>query len=88
MQVGDVSELLRGPRGYQILKLDSSTPAQTMPFEKAREEISTRVFNEKQRAEVRKFLETLRAQAIIEWKNPDLQKAYDAGLESLTKTQS
>jgi peptidyl-prolyl cis-trans isomerase SurA len=88
MKVGDVSELLRGPRGYQILKLDSSTPPQTMPFEKAREEISTRVFNEKQRAEVRKFLETLRAQAIIEWKNPDLKKAYDAGLESLTKTQS
>ena len=83
MKVGEVSDLMRSPRGYQILKLDSSTPAQTMPFEKARDEISTRVFTEKQRGEVQKFLETLRTQAIIEWKNQDLKKAYDAGLQQL-----
>ena len=88
MKVGDVSELLRAPRGYQILKLDSMTPAETMPFEKAREEISTRVFTDKQRAELQKFLGTLRAQAIIEWKNPDLKKAYDAGLERLTNART
>jgi peptidyl-prolyl cis-trans isomerase SurA len=81
MQVGDLSELLRSPRGFQLLKLDSSTPAQTMPFEQAREQISTRVFTDKQRAELQKFLERLRAQAIIEWKSQDLKKAYDAGLQ-------
>jgi parvulin-like peptidyl-prolyl isomerase len=88
MKVGDVSEILRSPRGYQILKLDSLSPAQTMPFEKAREEISTRIFTEKQRGEVQKFLETLRSQAIIEWKNDDLKRAYDAGLQQIKTARS
>ena len=28
-----------------------------------------------------KYLEKLRAQAIIEWKNEDIKKAYDEGLK-------
>ena len=88
MKLGEVSGLLRSPKGYQILKLDSSTPAQILPFEKAREQISTRIFTDKQGAELQKFLERLRAQAIIEWKSPDLKKAYDAGLEQAKNVRS
>ena len=40
-----------------------------MPFEQAREQISDRVFTDKRKAEFEKYLEKLRAQAIIEWKN-------------------
>jgi len=81
MEVGEVSEAVRTPRGYQILKLESSTSAETMPFEKAREQISERVFTDKRKEEFQKYLEKLRSQAIIEWKNQDVRKAYEKGLE-------
>ncbi|MGE3707815.1 MAG: peptidyl-prolyl cis-trans isomerase, partial [Vicinamibacterales bacterium] len=90
MSVGQVSELLRSSRGYQILKLESITPPQTKSFEEAKEEISNRVFTDKRQGELDKYLEKLRAEAIIEWKNPDLKKAYDQGRarsKTLTKAQ-
>jgi peptidyl-prolyl cis-trans isomerase SurA len=80
MRVGDVSELLRSTRGYQILKLESSTPVTILPFEQAREQISERVYTEKRQAEFVKFLDRLRGEAIIEWKNQEIKKAYDAGV--------
>jgi peptidyl-prolyl cis-trans isomerase SurA len=81
MKPGDVSELVRTPRGYQLLKLETMTATQTMTLEQAREQISERVFTDKRRAEFQKYLEKLRAQAIIEWKNEDVRKAFEAGLK-------
>jgi peptidyl-prolyl cis-trans isomerase SurA len=81
MKVGDVTSVLRTPRGYQILKLDASTPGVTQPFEQAKDRISDRVFTDKRRQEFDKYLAKLRNEAIIEWKNPELQKAYEAGLK-------
>ena len=81
MKVGDVTSVMRTPRGYQILKLDASTPGVTTPFEQAKDRISDRVFTDKRRQEFDKYLAKLRNEAIIEWKNPELQKAYDAGLK-------
>jgi hypothetical protein len=52
-----------------------------MPFEDAKERISQRVFTDKRLAEFQKFIERLRAQAIIEWKNAEIRKAYDLGVE-------
>ena len=83
MKVGDISEVQRSPTGYQVLKLESSTPTETMPFEQAREQISDRVFTDKRRAEFEKYLEKLRAEAIIDWRNPELKKAYEVGLERI-----
>jgi len=83
MKVGDVSEVLRSPTGYQVLKLESSTPTETMPFEQAREQISDRVFTDKRRTEFDKYLEKLRAEGIIDWRNPELKKAFEVGLERL-----
>jgi peptidyl-prolyl cis-trans isomerase SurA len=83
MKVGDVSEVLRGPRGYQILKLESKTAAETLPFAQAREEISNRVFTAKRQEEFQKYIEKMRSQAIIEWKNKDLEKAYNDGIQQM-----
>jgi parvulin-like peptidyl-prolyl isomerase len=83
MKVGDVTTVLRAQRGYQILKLEASTAAETLPFEQAREQISERVYNEKRRAEFEKYLTRLRAEAIIDWKNEELKKAYQLGLERI-----
>jgi parvulin-like peptidyl-prolyl isomerase len=81
MKVGEVAVPLRTARGYQILKLETSTPKRVTPFEQAREQIANSVLTEKREREFVKYLEKLRSQAIIEWKNPDVQKAYDAGLK-------
>jgi peptidyl-prolyl cis-trans isomerase SurA len=81
MKSGDVSELIRTPRGYQILKLETISTAQTMTLDQAREQISERVFTDKRRAEFQKYVEKLRAQAIIEWKNQDVRKAFDEGMK-------
>jgi peptidyl-prolyl cis-trans isomerase SurA len=81
MKVGDVTDVIRNQRGYQILKLETMTPVQTMPFDQAREQISERVFTDKRKIEFDKYLEKLRAQAIIEWKNADVQKAFEEGLK-------
>jgi peptidyl-prolyl cis-trans isomerase SurA len=83
MKVGDVTPVLRTARGYQLLILESSSPIQTMPFEQAREQISDRVFTGKRKEQLQKYLEKLRAQAIIEWKNQDVKKAYEEGLKQL-----
>jgi peptidyl-prolyl cis-trans isomerase SurA len=82
MKQGDITQPLRSPRGYQLLKLESATAAETKTFEQARDDISNRVFTDKRREEFEKYLQKLRSQAIIEWKNADVQKAYDQGLAS------
>ena len=80
MKSGDITEPIRTQRGYQVLKLESSSGAQTLPFEQAREQISDRVFTDKRQVEFQKYLEKLRSQAIIEWKNQDVRKAFEEGL--------
>ena len=79
MKAGDVAELVRTTRGYQILKLESITATQTLALDQAREQIGDRVGTEKRRVEFQKYLTKLRGQAIIEWKNDDVKKAFEAG---------
>ena len=77
MQPGDVTEPMRTPRGYQILKLESKTPTQTMTFDQARDQIANKVFAQKRQGELNRYLRKLRSQAIIEWKNEEIRKVYD-----------
>jgi parvulin-like peptidyl-prolyl isomerase len=86
MKVGDLSPVVRTSRGYQILKLDSSTATATMPFEQARQQISDRVVTGKRSEEFGKYLIKLRSQAIIEWKNDDVKKAFELGVAQQAKT--
>jgi parvulin-like peptidyl-prolyl isomerase len=89
MKPGDVSPVIRDARrGYQVLKLETKSETQTLPLEQAREQISERVFTDKRKVEYQKYLEKLRAQAIIEWKNPDIKKAFDEGLRQQQATLS
>ena len=80
MKAGEITAPMRGPKGYQILKLETATAAQTKPFDEARDDISNRVFTDKRKAEYEKYMQRIRTQSIIEWKNADLKKAYDQGL--------
>ena len=81
MKPGGISEIIRAPRGYQVLKLETMTPTETLSLEQAREQISERVFTDKRKAEFQKYLQKLRAQAIIEWKNEDVRKAFEEGVK-------
>lgn len=81
MKVGDTSDVLRGQRGYQILKLESKSEVVTRSFAEAHEDISNRVFTAKRQTEFQKYLEKLRAEAIIEWKNAEVKRSYDDGVK-------
>ena len=80
MKPGDLTEVIRTPRGYQILKLESRTEEVVRSFDAARDDISEAVAEEKRRGELQKYIEKLREQAIISWKNDELKKAYEQAL--------
>jgi peptidyl-prolyl cis-trans isomerase SurA len=88
MKAGDISEPVRTGRGYQLLKLETITPTNTLPLDKAREQISERVFTDKRKAEYLKYLQKLRAQAIIEWKNEDVKRAFEEGMKQQAASPS
>lgn len=77
MKPGEVTAPIRSTRGYQILKLETLKEAAVQSFDSVRDLVAERVHNERQRQEIRKFLTRVRSQAIIEWKNEELRKAYE-----------
>jgi parvulin-like peptidyl-prolyl isomerase len=88
MQVGDVTEPIRTQRGYQLLKLESRNDAKLRSFEEARGEIGNRIGDQKLRGEREKYLDRLRVQATITWRNAELQKAYETALAKRKETAS
>ena len=88
MKIGDVSQPIRTARGFQLFKLESRTDTHTLPFDQAKDQIGERVFTDKRKGEYLKYLEKLRAQAIIEWKNQDVKRAFDEGLKQMSAAPS
>ena len=78
MKPGDITEVMRVPSGYQIVKLESQTPDEVMTAEQARDRIADAIFEQKRTVELTKYLERLRAQATIEWKNEEIKKAWES----------
>ena len=88
LQVGDVTEPLRTQRGYQLLKIETRTETRVKTFEQARAEIGNRVGEQKRQVELLKYLDQLREQATVTWRNDDLKKAYDLALDKRRKQQA
>lgn len=80
MKPGDITQPIRTPRGYQILKLEVAKAAASQPFESVRDVVADKVHDARQQIEMRKFFRRIRSQAIIEWKNDELKKAYEKAL--------
>lgn len=78
LQPGAVSEVIRTPAGYQIIKLESQTPDTVLTADEARDRIADAIFEQKRQVEFKKYLEKQRAQAIIEWKNEEIRKAWQS----------
>ncbi len=77
LKVGETTQPIRTQRGYQIIKLESRSETVVPQLEQVRNQVADRVFREKGRPEMAKYLKKLREQAIIEWKNDELRKAYE-----------
>ena len=76
LKPGDVSDVIRTSAGYQIVKLESQTADTVLSPEEARDRIADVIFEQKRQVELKKYLEKQRAQAIIEWKNEEIKKAW------------
>ncbi len=74
---GEVTDPVRTPLGFQIIMLEERIEAVVQPFDRFSETIKNNVFGERRNAELNKFLELLRSEAVIEWKNEDLRLAYE-----------
>jgi peptidyl-prolyl cis-trans isomerase SurA len=87
MKPGQVTQPIRVAKGYQILKLETLKESSVQSFDEVRDLVAERVHTDRQRQEVRKFLARMRGQAIIEWKNAELKKAYDQLILESAKAQ-
>jgi len=77
LEVGGVADPIRTPQGYQVLMLEDYTEAVLQPFDQVRDAISSSVFSDRRLQEYADYLESLRAEAIIEWKNEELRQLYE-----------
>ena len=85
LKPGDVTAPRRTSRGYQIIKLDARAGGGDADDGRgARPGLGARLRAEAPRSSSRSTSCSLRAQAIIEWKNDEVKKAYDAGLAAST----
>ena len=76
-----MTPVLRTTRGYQIIKIENLQETTKKSFEDARPEIADKIANNKRQGEFKKYMEKLRAEAIIDWKNDEIKKAYEVGLK-------
>ena len=83
---GDTTEVFRTRSGWAILKVESSTPAQVKTLEQARDDVSQKVYESKRRAEFLRYIQKLRAQAIIDWKNAEMKRIWEERLAAEAKT--
>ena len=88
MKPGDITQPLKVARGYQIIKLETFKPSAVQPFDNVRDVVAERVYNERQRSEVQKFLNRVRGQAIIVWKNDELKRAYEQQIAAMANSGS
>lgn len=80
LKTGEVDQPIRTPKGYQLLKVESKSEAAPQAFEQVRNEIGNKVAQQRGQALMEKYLEGMRAQAIIEWKDEELKKLYEQHL--------
>jgi parvulin-like peptidyl-prolyl isomerase len=80
LQVGQVTEVVQTSRGYQIFRMETRSETRSQSLEDARAEVSRRVAQGKSQGELLKYLEKLRAQAKITWRNDELKRVYEDAL--------
>ena len=77
LEVGGISAPIRTPGGFQVLLLEARTEANPLPFDDVKDNIMDSVFNDRRWEEFNRYLDELRSEAVIEWKDEDLRRAYE-----------
>jgi peptidyl-prolyl cis-trans isomerase SurA len=80
MKIGELTPVQRTARGYQLLKLESRTDTKIRSFDDARGDIADKVVEQKFDTARVEYLDRLRTQAAITWRNSELEKAYEQAL--------
>ncbi|HXV60568.1 MAG TPA: peptidyl-prolyl cis-trans isomerase [Vicinamibacteria bacterium] len=65
---GEVSEIIRLPSAFYIIRVEEKIEAKTKPLEEVRSEVADAVFQEKLEAQMERYIRQLRERAIIEIK--------------------
>jgi len=66
MKVGDLSDVVKTPFGYHIIKLEETKPAEQATFAEMEEAIQKHLFLEQAKKKIEKYLQGLRKKAKIE----------------------
>jgi len=77
LEPGGMTLPLRGPRGYQLFKLEARSTPQLRPFDTVRGDIERAIRDERLEPETQKMLARLRTQAVMEWKDDNLRQLYE-----------
>ena len=78
LKPGEITEPIRTPGGYQILKLEARTVPELRPFDTVRTEVENSIRNQRLEPETEKMLSRLRTGAVIEWKDETYRKMYES----------
>jgi peptidyl-prolyl cis-trans isomerase SurA len=81
LKAGEMSPPIRIATGYLLYKVDARSETGVKPFDEVRNEVQQRIFNDRIERESVKFLEKLRAIALVEWKDELLKKLYEDELK-------
>ena len=68
-----------------MLGVESRTETKVKSYDEARPDISDKIAEQKRRGETQKYLEKLRGQASITFRNDQLKAAYDQALAARQK---
>ena len=72
----EISQPIRTPAGYHILQLVERTEPTPLPFDEVRDMIGNSVFSERRVKEFRSYINRLRTEAVIEWKDAQLEEIF------------
>jgi parvulin-like peptidyl-prolyl isomerase len=86
LKIGGITDVIATTRGYQIFMLESRSETKVKSMEEARGDVARRIADTKSLGALLKYLEKLREQAKIDWRNDELKRAYEKALVDRRET--
>jgi parvulin-like peptidyl-prolyl isomerase len=83
LKPGEVTAPMRTRAGYQILKLDTRANSEVKPYEQVKDTVAQKLYDQRVDVELQKYLDKIRASALIEWKDANLKAMYEKQMATL-----
>jgi parvulin-like peptidyl-prolyl isomerase len=84
---GGLSDVIEGPIGYSIIRVEHIKPERTVPFQEAQAGIQQKLYNQRYQERRRAYLEQLQRRASVDIREQYLQMAIEEALSQVS-TQS